>query len=204
MDTHLSQGVPLSLRTTRLRSCTGLWGTAANLEWLEQLIQKEYTASASPSLHVLNSRVNEKNLTYDGASVCMSHQGLQARCALNTCCAMASLRARASMQEVRSAFTSRHTSQAVLSAHNTTAAHNLHGAALFECKGIQCIRPVTPPHQAGHLSASGWPPLRIRMATSATCVSAHGSQDRCHRQRWQEQGHDTRQQPLEPVVLIEW
>ncbi|MEW5310964.1 MAG: hypothetical protein WDW38_002715 [Sanguina aurantia] len=48
----------------------GLWGTASNLDWLEQLIQKEYAASASPSLRVLNSRVNEKNLTYDGVDIC--------------------------------------------------------------------------------------------------------------------------------------
>lgn len=61
----------------RLPSRAGLWGTAANLEWLEQLIQKEYTATASPSLHVLNSRVNEKNLTYDGVSVRIS-SGLHA------------------------------------------------------------------------------------------------------------------------------
>ncbi|MEW5310966.1 MAG: hypothetical protein WDW38_002717 [Sanguina aurantia] len=49
-----------------------LWGTASNLHWLETLIREEHAASASPSLRVLNSRVNESNLTYDGVDICGS------------------------------------------------------------------------------------------------------------------------------------
>lgn len=75
----------------RLRSSpdmlrTGLWGTADNLAWVEQLIRKEFTASASPCLHVINSRVNEGSLTYDG----VSYQCISARVGFATAAAVTS------------------------------------------------------------------------------------------------------------------